>query len=37
MRDRRAVLEIPGLDIGEDVDIWHYGIAAGLMQQIASG
>ncbi|HEY3955038.1 MAG TPA: DinB family protein [Streptosporangiaceae bacterium] len=25
---------IPGLDIGEDLDVWHHGIAAGLMQQV---
>jgi uncharacterized damage-inducible protein DinB len=30
-------LELPGLDIGEDLDIWHYGIATGLMQEIATG
>jgi uncharacterized damage-inducible protein DinB len=30
-------IEIPGLDIGEDLDIWHYGIAVGLMQQAGSG
>lgn len=28
-------IEIPGLDIGEDLDIWHHGIAVGLMQEIA--
>lgn len=26
-------IELPGLDIGEDLDIWHHGIAAGLMQE----
>lgn len=26
-------IAIPGLDIGEDLDVWHHGIAAGLMQQ----
>jgi hypothetical protein len=26
-------IEIPGLDIGEDLDVWHHGIAAGLMRQ----
>lgn len=25
-------IEIPGLDIGEDLDVWHHGIAVGLMQ-----
>jgi len=29
-------IEIPGLDIGEDLDVWHYGIAVGLMQQVAA-
>jgi uncharacterized damage-inducible protein DinB len=28
-------IEIPGLDIGEDLDVWHHGIATGLMQEIA--
>lgn len=27
-------IEIPGLDISEDLDVWHYGIATGLMQQV---
>lgn len=27
-------IEIPGLDIGEDLDVWHHGIAVGLMQEI---
>jgi uncharacterized damage-inducible protein DinB len=27
-------IEIPGLDIGEDLDVWHHGIAVGLMQQV---
>ena len=26
-------IELPGLDIGEDLDIWHHGIAVGLMQE----
>jgi hypothetical protein len=26
-------IELSGLDIGEDLDIWHHGIAAGLMQE----
>jgi uncharacterized damage-inducible protein DinB len=26
-------IELPGLDIGEDLDVWHHGIAAGLMQE----
>jgi hypothetical protein len=25
-------IQIPGLDIGEDLDVWHHGIAVGLMQ-----
>lgn len=29
-------IEIPGLDIGEDLDVWHHGIAAGLMQEVAA-
>jgi hypothetical protein len=24
---------VPGLDIGEDLDVWHHGIATGVMQQ----
>jgi len=28
-------IEFPGLDIGEDLDVWHHGIAVGLMQQVA--
>jgi uncharacterized damage-inducible protein DinB len=27
-------IEIPGLDIGEDLDVWHHGIAVGLMQEV---
>ena len=27
-------IEIPGLDISEDLDVWHHGIATGLMQQV---
>jgi hypothetical protein len=27
-------LDLPGLDIGEDLDVWHYGIATDLMQQV---
>jgi uncharacterized damage-inducible protein DinB len=30
-------LDLPGLDIGEDLDIWHYAISTGLMQEIAPG
>jgi uncharacterized damage-inducible protein DinB len=26
-------VELPGLDIGEDLDVWHHGIAEGLMQE----
>jgi uncharacterized damage-inducible protein DinB len=26
-------IELPGLDIGEDLDVWHHGIAVGLMQE----
>jgi uncharacterized damage-inducible protein DinB len=26
-------IETPGLDIGEDLDVWHHGIAVGLMQE----
>ena len=29
-------IEIPGLDIGEDLDVWHFGIAAGLMQRVTA-
>jgi uncharacterized damage-inducible protein DinB len=28
-------IETPGLDIGQDLDVWHHGIAAGLMQEAA--
>jgi uncharacterized damage-inducible protein DinB len=27
-------VETPGLDIGEDLDVWHHGIASGLMRQV---
>ncbi len=27
-------IELPGLDIGEDLDVWHHGIATGLMRQL---
>jgi uncharacterized damage-inducible protein DinB len=27
-------IEIPGLDIGEDLDVWHHGVAVGLMYEI---
>jgi hypothetical protein len=27
-------IETPGLDIGEDLDVWHHGIAVGLMQEV---
>jgi uncharacterized damage-inducible protein DinB len=30
-------VETPGLDIGEDLDVWHHGIATGLMQEVAPG
>ncbi|HEX5502734.1 MAG TPA: DinB family protein [Thermomicrobiales bacterium] len=30
-------LDLPGLDIGEDLDVWHYAIATGAMQEIAPG
>jgi uncharacterized damage-inducible protein DinB len=26
-------IELPGLDIGEDFDVWHHGIATGLMRR----
>lgn len=26
-------IELPGLDIGEDLDVWHHGIAVGLMRE----
>lgn len=26
-------LELPGIDIGQDFDVWHYGISTGLMQE----
>lgn len=29
-------IDLPGLDIGEDLDVWHYGIAAGLMREVTS-
>jgi uncharacterized damage-inducible protein DinB len=29
-------IEIPGLDIGEDLDVWHHGIATGLMQEVGA-
>jgi len=25
---------LPGLDISEDLDVWHHGIAVGLMQEV---
>lgn len=28
-------VETPGLDIGEDLDVWHHGIATGLMQEVS--
>jgi len=28
-------LDLPGVDIGQDLDVWHYGIALGLMQKVA--
>lgn len=30
-------IEMPGMDIGEDLDVWHHGIAAGLMQEVTAG
>jgi len=30
-------LDLPGLDIGEDLDVWHYAIATGVMQEPAPG
>ena len=30
-------IEVPGLDIGEDLDVWHHGIALGLMQEVTAG
>ncbi len=30
-------VEIAGLDIGEDLDVWHHGIATGLMQEVPAG
>ena len=30
-------IELPGLDIGEDLDIWHHGIAIGMMRETESG
>jgi uncharacterized damage-inducible protein DinB len=29
-------IEIPALDIGEDLDVWHFGISAGLMQKVTA-
>jgi hypothetical protein len=29
-------LDLPGVDIGQDLDVWHYGIATGLLRQVAS-
>jgi uncharacterized damage-inducible protein DinB len=29
-------IETPGLDIGEDLDVWHHGIAVGSMQQVTA-
>jgi uncharacterized damage-inducible protein DinB len=29
-------IELPGLDIGEDFDVWHHGIATGLMREVAA-
>jgi hypothetical protein len=25
-------VELPGLEIGEDLDVWHHGIVTGLMR-----
>lgn len=30
-------IELRGLDIGEDLDVWHHGIAVGLMQEVTAG
>ena len=30
-------IETPGLDIGEDLDVWHHGIATGSMQHVTAG
>jgi uncharacterized damage-inducible protein DinB len=30
-------LELPGINIGEDLDVWHYAIATGVMQEIVPG
>lgn len=30
-------IELPGLDIGEDLDVWHHAIAVGLMQETTPG
>jgi uncharacterized damage-inducible protein DinB len=30
-------LEPPGLDIGEDLDVWHHAIATGVMREIGNG
>jgi uncharacterized damage-inducible protein DinB len=30
-------IETPGLDIGEDLDVWHHGIAAGLLREVTAG
>jgi uncharacterized damage-inducible protein DinB len=26
-------IDLPGLDIGEDLDVWHHGIATGMMRR----
>ena len=28
-------IKVPGLDISQDLDVWHHGIAVGLMQEVA--
>ncbi len=28
-------IELPGIEIGEDLDVWHHGIATGLMREVA--
>jgi uncharacterized damage-inducible protein DinB len=28
-------IKTPGLDISQDLDVWHHGIAVGLMQEVA--
>jgi uncharacterized damage-inducible protein DinB len=30
-------IETPGLDIGEDLDVWHHGIETGLMVRVDKG